>query len=110
MIPEELLIFAGRGEYPLYALEGARRAGVKRICVAGVRGMASKRLLKLADSSVVFGVGELQTALDWLASSGIKQMMLVGQITPMSLMFHCISRYTAGGIHIESYLVLSFEL
>lgn len=85
MIPEELLIFAGRGEYPIYALEGARKAGVKRIYVAGVRGMASKKLLKMADHSVVFGVGELQTALDWLSSSGIKQMMLVGQITPMAL-------------------------
>ena len=28
----------------------------------------------------------------------------------MSLLIHCISRYTAGGIHIESYFVLSFEL
>src|ERR671911_168413 len=28
----------------------------------------------------------------------------------MSLMSHCISRYSAGGIHIESYLVLSIEL
>mgnify|MGYP005829445093 CR=1 FL=1 len=28
----------------------------------------------------------------------------------MSLMSHCISRSTAGGIHIESYLVLSIEL
>lgn len=85
MIPDELLIFAGRGEYPIYALEGARAAGVKRICVAGVRGMASKKLLKMADESVVFGVGELQSALDWLSNSGIKRMMLVGQITPMAL-------------------------
>lgn len=85
MIPEELLIFAGRGEYPIYTLEGARAAGVKRIVVAGVRGMASKKLLKMADQSVVFGVGELQSALDWLSASGIQQMMLVGQITPMAL-------------------------
>ena len=28
----------------------------------------------------------------------------------MSLMSHCTSRYTAGGIHIESYFVLSIEL
>src|SRR3954463_7759612 len=28
----------------------------------------------------------------------------------MSLMSHCTSRYTAGAIHIESYLVLSIEL
>lgn len=85
MIPERLIIFAGRGDYPLYALEGARAAGVKHICVAGVRGMASKKLLKQADASVVFGVGELQTALDWLSTSDIRHMMLVGQITPMAL-------------------------
>lgn len=85
MIPDELLIFAGRGEYPIYALEGARAAGVKKIYVAGVRGMASKKLLKMADHAVVFGVGELQSALEWLSASGIKQMMLVGQITPLAL-------------------------
>ena len=28
----------------------------------------------------------------------------------MSLLIHCISRYTAGDIHIESYFVLSIEL
>ena len=28
----------------------------------------------------------------------------------MSLMSHCTSRYTTGGIHIESYFVLSIEL
>ena len=28
----------------------------------------------------------------------------------MSLLSHCTSRYTAGGIHLESYLVLSIEL
>src|SRR3989337_1733650 len=28
----------------------------------------------------------------------------------MSLLSHCTSRYTAGGIHIESYFVLSIEL
>ena len=49
MIPEELLIFAGRGEYPEAVLAGARAAGVKRILVAGVRGMASRKLLRAAD-------------------------------------------------------------
>ena len=28
----------------------------------------------------------------------------------MSLLIHCTSRYTAGGIHIDSYFVLSIEL
>ena len=31
-------------------------------------------------------------------------------ISYMSLLIDCTSRYTAGGIHIESYLVLSIEL
>src|SRR3954464_11741212 len=31
-------------------------------------------------------------------------------VSYMSLLIHCISRYTAGGIHIESYFVLSIEL
>ena len=31
-------------------------------------------------------------------------------LSHMSLLIHCISRYTAGGIHIDSYFVLSIEL
>src|SRR3954471_11714912 len=31
-------------------------------------------------------------------------------VSYMSLLIHCTSRYTAGGIHIESYFVLSIEL
>ncbi len=92
MIPEEVLIFAGRGAYPEYVLQGARKAGVKRVLVAGVRGMASRRLLHAADASLVFGVGELQRALDWLAAHHVETMLLAGQITPAALFF---SRFDA---------------
>lgn len=85
MIPDELLIFAGRGDYPERALEGARAAGVRRVRVLGVRGLVSRRVLRLADETAVFGVGELQNALDWLANSGVRHMMLTGQITPVAL-------------------------
>ncbi len=85
MVPEALLLFAGRGAYPECALLGARAAGVKRIIVAGVRGMVSKRLLKLADESAVFGIGELERFLTWMEGCGVKQMMLTGQITPIAL-------------------------
>ncbi|MGN0890285.1 MAG: LpxI family protein [Candidatus Spyradenecus sp.] len=85
MIPEELLIFAGRGEYPEAVLAGARAAGVKRILVAGVRGMASRKLLRAADEAVVFGVGELQRALDWLEQRRVAYLLLAGQITPAAL-------------------------
>ncbi|MEG1479527.1 MAG: LpxI family protein [Kiritimatiellia bacterium] len=95
MIPSELLIFAGRGQYPELAFEGARAAGVKKIHVLGVRGMVSRSLLRKADVSTVFGVGELERALNWLADSHIHQMMLVGQITPLALFrtrFDALSR------------------
>lgn len=85
MIPTELLIFAGRGDYPLRVLEGARAAGVSRILVAGVRGMVSRKLLKLADDSRVFGIGELERALDWLEGCGVNRLILAGQITPAAL-------------------------
>lgn len=85
MVPEELLIFAGRGDYPEYVLEGARAAGVKKISVAGVRGMASRRLLRKADEAVVFGVGELSRALAWLEAHHVGHMLLAGQITPAAL-------------------------
>ena len=35
---------------------------------------------------------------------------IVHNFSYMSLLIHCTSRYTAGGIHIESYFVLSMEL
>ncbi len=85
MIPKELLIFAGRGAYPEFVLQGARAAGVERIFVAGVRGLASRRLLRAADESVVFGIGELQKALDWLSQRRVSHMLLAGQITPTAL-------------------------
>ncbi len=85
MVPDSLLLFAGRGEYPECALLGARAAGVRRIVVAGVRGMVSKRLLKLADDYTIFGVGELGRFLDWMMQQGIQHLMLTGQITPMAL-------------------------
>jgi DUF1009 family protein len=85
MIPKQLLIFAGRGEYPQYVLDGARAAGVERITILGVRGMTSKKLLKQADAYKVFGIGELENALAWIKEIQIKHVMLVGQITPMAL-------------------------
>ncbi len=85
MIPESLILFAGRGEYPECALRGARAAGVKRIVVAGVRGMVSKQLLKLADDYTIFGVGELERFLNWMEQQHIPHLMLTGQITPIAL-------------------------
>ena len=55
MVPEALVVFAGKGDYPMCALEGARAAGVRRILVAGVRGMVERRVLRAADNVVAVG-------------------------------------------------------
>ena len=85
MLPDSLVLLSGRGDYPACALVGARAAGVRRILVVGVRGMVERRVLRAADEAVVFGAGELGRALDWLTRCGVRQMMLVGQITPLAL-------------------------
>ena len=85
MIPDSLVLLAGRGDYPACALAGARAAGVRRILVIGVRGMVERRVLRAADEYVVFGAGELGHALDWLERCGVRHMLLVGQITPLAL-------------------------
>lgn len=85
MVPETLVVFSGKGDYPLCALEGARAAGVRRILVAGVRGMVGRNVLRAADEYAVFGVGELERSLDWLETCGAKHMILAGQITPLAL-------------------------
>lgn len=79
------MIVAGRGSYPALLAAGARQAGVRRIVVAGVRGMTERRLTRLADEIVWFGLGELQRFLDWAGTSGIHDAVLVGQITPLAL-------------------------
>ena len=85
MVPGALVVFSGSGDYPLCAVRGARAAGVRRVLVAGVRGMVARRVLREADEAVVFGVGELERALGWLEGCGARHMMLVGQITPAAL-------------------------
>ncbi len=94
MIPEKLIIFAGKGAYPEQAFAGARAAGVKHIVVAGIRGLVSRKLIKAADDYQIFGIGELRKALDWLKTTGIGHMMLVGQITPIALFRSTFDAFT----------------
>lgn len=94
-VPESILILAGRGTYPMCVAEGARAAGVKHIAVVALRGITSYRLRSFADSCKVFGVGELQSGLDWVVKTGIKHIVLAGQITPVALFttrFDALSR------------------
>ena len=83
--PQELLLIAGAGQYPLHVAQGARAAGVKRIDVLALRGQASRAIGRFADNVRRVGVGEVQRALDWILARGIRDVMLVGQIHPTAL-------------------------
>ncbi|MEI8243987.1 MAG: UDP-2,3-diacylglucosamine diphosphatase LpxI [bacterium] len=84
-VPEHLLLVAGSGSYPELLLDGARRAGVRRISLLAVRGMASRHLAAQADEVCWCGVGEYGRFLDWAQNCGAKHVAMAGQITPAAL-------------------------
>ncbi len=85
MDPGGLLIIAGAGQYPRLLAAGARKAGVKRLAVLAFRGLTERALLRAADVYCRFGIGELQKAITWAKSIGVRDIVLAGQITPMAL-------------------------
>ncbi len=104
-IPESMLILAGRGTYPEKLLQGMRQAGVKRIVVLAIRGMTTRWLRHAADECYVLGVGELQRGLDYAQSTGIKQIILAGQITPIALFqtrFDKLSREALSALKVKN--------
>ncbi len=101
----DLLLLAGSGSYPLLLAEGARAAGVRRIAAAALRGQTSRRLRALVDELRWFGVGELQSMLDWAASLHVPTAVMVGQITPTALFrtrFDPLSRSLLHALRVKS--------
>ena len=82
---DDLLIIAGKGQYPQKLLEGARKAGVGRIGVLGFRGQTSRALCAQADCSARFGVGEVARIREWAGAAGFHNAVLAGQISPLAL-------------------------
>ncbi len=84
-VPEEMLLLAGSGDYPVQAVRGMRLAGVKRIVVEGCVGNTPRVLRQLVDEIRLFRFGEFEKSLDWLAQQNIRHIMLAGQVNPLSL-------------------------
>ena len=103
--PNDLLIVAGAGQYPLLVAQGARAAGVKRIAVLALRGQTSRKMADYADQYRCISVGEVRRSLDWIASQGIHDVMLAGQIKPTALFttrFDALAREIVGSLKIKS--------
>jgi DUF1009 family protein len=86
-VPDAILIVAGKGAYPVELAQGARAVGVTRIEAIAFKGETDSALARVVDRIVWLRLGRLQDVLDAAAATGIRQVVLAGQITPTSL-FH----------------------
>ena len=81
----KLLVIAGAGDYPRFAVEGARAAGVERVDVVHILGSTARATRRAADGIIPFAVGKAATGIRHLASLGYDGAILAGQISPFSL-------------------------
>lgn len=82
---KELGIIAGRGVYPRVLAESARSQGVKRIFAVAFKKETDRVIDKVADEVRWIHLGQLGPMLDAFKGSGVKQVVMAGQITPTHL-------------------------
>ena len=80
-----LLIIAGRRQYPRLVIEAAKAAGVSRIEVIAFKHETDALGLKAADRVHWMRFGAMKEVLGCIKSSGISNVMMVGQIAPRHL-------------------------
>ncbi len=84
-VPDSLGIIAGKGVYPRLLADSARKQGVKRLFAVAFRRETDPVLEKYADQVEWLYLGQLGAMLDALKASGVKQVVMAGQITPTHL-------------------------
>lgn len=84
-IPNPLGLIAGSRNLPLTLAREARAAGVPRIVAVGFEGETDPKLAGLVDELVWLRVGQLGKMIDALASRGVKQCVMAGQLAPQNL-------------------------
>ena len=85
-VPDSLLVIAGWGLLPRLVLEGARKAGVRRLCVLGFRGSCPRSLRPLGGRFERIPLGSLALFLERARAAECRHVVLAGQIHPMSLL------------------------
>ena len=82
---ETLGLIAGRADYPLMLARSARKQGVKRIVAFAFKGETRRDITQVADEVIWLHVGALGDLLNALKSSGVKEVVMAGQINPKNL-------------------------
>lgn len=84
MSTKSLGLIAGNGKFPLLFAREARSQNYK-IVAAGIKGDTSFFLRFLVDQCAWFKVGELKKLFTFFKESGVKQVMMAGQVDPNNL-------------------------
>lgn len=82
---ETLGLIAGSRNLPLVLAKEARAAGVPRIVAVGFEGETDPELAALVDELVWMRVGQLGKMIQALASRGVTQCVMAGQLAPKNL-------------------------
>lgn len=90
----ELVLLAGRGDYPLQLAQSARAQGVKRIVAIAFRHETERSLVNHVDNVHWLYLGQFGSVLEILKSEGIKVAVMAGQITPTHLFSLRFDRFT----------------
>jgi DUF1009 family protein len=85
LTPDSIGIIAGKGAYPRILAESARKQGVKRIFAVAFKKETGVDVEKYADEVEWVYIGQLRKMLEAFSKSGIKHVVMAGQITPTSL-------------------------
>jgi len=80
--PSSLFLIAGSGDYPRLVIDGARKAGVKRIVMAAFEGETNEALAGMVDVVEWMRVGQMGRLLDAAKKSGASRSLMAGQIAP----------------------------
>ena len=81
----EIVLLAGKGDYPLLLAQSARAQGVRRITAIAFRHETDRALARYVDDVKWIYLGQFGAVLDALEAWGIKHAVMVGQITPTHL-------------------------
>lgn len=84
-MPTELILIAGKGNYPLLLAESARQQGVRRLVALAFRGETDRGIARRVDEVIWLPMGSLDAFLAAATKAGISQAVMAGQITPTNL-------------------------